>query len=922
MKYKLLLGVFTILLAFSFLHTVSATITASDPALRLYYNFDNETQLGGNISRVWDVATNILNGTIVNGGIYNKTGKILGGYFNNNGHINISDNKGTLNISGALTINAWVAGLNVGGGYIVARDGASGVQYRLRYDGSNVCFGGQSDEACAPQNNTGWHMWTGLRNATHESIFYDSTLKAITALGTIGWTNITYIGTRGSGEAGPETDDMIGIWNRSLSIAEISQLYNASVGLEYAFDGNNNTALSPTVFINPTLLTPINNSNFSSSTQTFSANATTDGVTTVKNGTLSIYNSTGQIYFNVTNSTTGLTNMTMNWTIPNIADGKYAWNVLFYNNNSNSSRATSNNTFTIDTTAPIVNVTYPDMPIYYTIAGNNLTLNWTYIELNPSAAWFVYNNNANQSLTIGVNSSFQVNNDKNKTVYVYMNDSAGNVGVDTGNWTYYDFEYSNGVASPVLAGSAQTFTYNFSSGYIPSTINLIYNGTSYSTVITNTDTNQWTATATLNVPLANSTTTKNVYWSLLFTDGTRVNSTATTQVLSPIVFALCSQNVNTTVLNISALDEVTGSSLNFSLSAVFNYFNSNSSGSSTLNYSYANITDSNYYYAFCVTPASTFVNVSATVSYTKAGYGVRTYYFTNSQFSNNTQNLALSLLNASQATTVQFLVINQVGFNVANAFINVQKWNLGTNTYTTVNVLQTDPTGKAAADLQLNSAWYRYQVTWNNVLYLVTTPLIETQTSRTLTINTGATTPYNNFNSVYGSVTWNNNTQTFTYTFADTSGTVGSGCMQVNQWTTTASNILNINCINASSGTMTYTITQGNGTYIAYGYANLNSNFQSVKQILSTLSETIGGSVGAAVTGKAGFIIFLIILVTAGAIAASANSILLGGVLFIGAVIFGGLIGWFSFSGMMIPVSLAVIFIFIAIKAYGSKMFF
>jgi hypothetical protein len=260
-------------------------------------------------------------------------------------------------------------------------------------------------------------------------------------------------------------------------------------------------------------------------------------------------------------------------------------------------------------------------------------------------------------------------------------------------------------------------------------------------------------------------------------------------------------------------------------------------------------------------------------------------------------------------------VVDASGNGIENAFVNIQKWDIATNTYNTVNVIQTDPEGKSVADLNLNGIWYRYQVTYNGILYLVTAPLIETQTTRILTINTQAGTSYNNFNNVYGDVAFNNNTNTFTFTFTDTTGAVGQGCLEVTKLTAGSTTTVAYYCINASSGTAIYTATE-NGTYVANGIAVLTSVYGSVTQTLDSISVTIGRNEASSIVGSFGFIIFIILFITAGAFASSSNSLVLGSALAVGAVIFAGWIGWIAFGGVTVPVTLAIIFIFIGIIAY------
>ena len=152
----------------------------------------------------------------------------------------------------------------------------------------------------------------------------------------------------GGGRALKGSLDEIGIWNRSLTTSEISDLYNSGTGISYIPNQppTSGTLIITTTLVNPTEAYSTINTNFS-----FYANATaTWGNLT--NMTLYVYNPDNSIFLkNYTNSITGTNNQT-NFTNVIISSlGTSKWNVYtcgFNDTLKTCSFANSNRTFTLN----------------------------------------------------------------------------------------------------------------------------------------------------------------------------------------------------------------------------------------------------------------------------------------------------------------------------------------------------------------------------------------------------------------------------------------------------------------------------------------------------------------------------------------------------------------------------------------------
>lgn len=153
-----------------------------------------------------------------------------------------------------FSINMWFNATNSSTGYLIARDsGAADSNSKFRMavgsDGcsaNKVCwqvsttaaFNNYADTTTDNIGDGRWHMITGTTNATHVSLYLDGVLKSIApmAAGTpAGGNTQTRIGARTNGVYYTGGIDEVGLWNRTLSQQEISQIYNNGSGLSYPF---------------------------------------------------------------------------------------------------------------------------------------------------------------------------------------------------------------------------------------------------------------------------------------------------------------------------------------------------------------------------------------------------------------------------------------------------------------------------------------------------------------------------------------------------------------------------------------------------------------------------------------------------------------------------------------------------------------
>lgn len=185
-----------------------------------------------------------------------------------------------------------------------------------------------------PSLNTGtWYMVTIRANSTGRSIWVNGTLNQTNSITTVAnpLSETNFLGN-GTGGFYDGLLDEIGIWNRSLNDAEISDLYNSGNGLVPLTLSVNLLTPSVTATADPLL--------FNASIQPLQ--------TDLINATLYLWNSTGNLINQTTNEVIGSTLNYSAWNILNHPVGSFLWNVLAVGNDSSGlveNWATTNNSY-------------------------------------------------------------------------------------------------------------------------------------------------------------------------------------------------------------------------------------------------------------------------------------------------------------------------------------------------------------------------------------------------------------------------------------------------------------------------------------------------------------------------------------------------------------------------------------------------
>jgi len=228
-------------------------------------------------------------------------------------------------------------------------DGGDTIEFGSSQDGlgDNVCY------VDVDLNDGQWHNIIVIRNmGTNIKMYIDGVENDTCAVGEAAY-NIAETLEIGRYISGGEywngTMDEIGIWNRTLSSSEVSELYNSGNGLPYLLS-------APEIKV--TLTSPSDNFISSDIGINFTANYSITSLYNLTNATYYIWDETGIFNNSVVVEITGRENSTTEY-IDSFTLGDYEWNVYAcYENDtfSNCTFADSNYSFFIG--ASIINNSY------------------------------------------------------------------------------------------------------------------------------------------------------------------------------------------------------------------------------------------------------------------------------------------------------------------------------------------------------------------------------------------------------------------------------------------------------------------------------------------------------------------------------------------------------------------------------------
>ena len=239
--------------------------------------------------------------------------------FDGNYYIGVSDTVWD-NSSDAVSISLWFQQTVTGTSDIINTDSVpTDNNFGIAVDASNDMrvYAGDGDTGHYLALDDNWrHVVVTIEPSNQARIYVNGTLSTNFSIGApfIENKGLKIGSDRTGGDKFQGNIDELGVWERLLTDAEITDLYNSGAGLTYIGEFP----------ISVTLDNPTNNSEFLAKTIGFTANHSTT-TSTLKNTTLKVWNSTGGLYLSNETNITGTTNTT-NLSLAITINDTYHWN--------------------------------------------------------------------------------------------------------------------------------------------------------------------------------------------------------------------------------------------------------------------------------------------------------------------------------------------------------------------------------------------------------------------------------------------------------------------------------------------------------------------------------------------------------------------------------------------------------------------
>lgn len=395
------------------------------------------------------------------------------------------------------------------------------------------------------------------------------------------------------------------------------------------------------------------------------------------------------------NSTTG--NET--FTIGSLSDDNYNWNCLYSNIENVTAFSPINFSYSVDTIAPIINITN-----IVRIYGNvTVPLNYSLIESNPSTCEFSLNNGiTNTSFsTCGENATIEANPGDN-TITVFVRDALGNTARDQENFTALKINTIN--QDKVRETSTELFSLQVING----------SSTLISAIFTYNDTQENFDTTTANgttlfinksfqIPLIDTIRlNKTFVWNATFQrDNDFANvSFIGSQITEKIDFQLCNATLNVPYINFTFKDETVDINVDGHFNpARFTYsLTEDLTINRTLNF--VDTTDRSSF-SFCFSPSNETLFNKAEIDYLNETVQQRNFR-DSLTLTNITTNKTLFLLATSDGIFVTFQIINTAEQNIQGVTVTAER-EIG-GTFELLEIGDTDDAGAVTFFLNPNKA--------------------------------------------------------------------------------------------------------------------------------------------------------------------------------------------------------------------------
>lgn len=401
---------------------------------------------------------------------------------------------------------------------------------------------------------------------------------------------------------------------------------------------------------------------------------------------------------------------------------------------------------------------------------------------------------------------------------------------------------------------------------------LFYNGTSFPASTSCNSTGFCQIGSTIDIPLvAKESQNKTFFWNISVFDGTSTLSASTTQRshnVSMIHFQECDATFTVQALNFTSFDELDNTRIDpFYIAGTVNNFWLGG-GNVKRNNAFSNISTSEF--DMCISPVDRNFTIEAEIEYNEVinstTFNTRNYFFQDDIINNQTQHIGLFLLNVDDSTSFILKVQDTNLLPVSNALIIIQKLDLGTGNFTTVQIAKTDDNGQSVGFFKTETVDYRFIIKKNGVILLQTSAqkVVPETAPFTLTFTVGVDegAPWEKFEvlaNLTQTLAFNSVSTNVTFTYVDTSGEFASSRLLVIRQNLNGSSPVICDINSGVSSAISICGTLGvPGTYIASAFITRGSETFLVNQILFKVEtfSSVAGLLGV-------FLAWFIILISA-----------------------------------------------------------
>ena len=352
------------------------------------------------------------------------------------------------------------------------------------------------------------------------------------------------------------------------------------------------------------------------------------------------------------------------------------------------------------------------------------------------------------------------------------------------NWASTNFTFDIGVKvlnyqfpGNVSETERATFLLNISllSGANLFAARLNYNGTRYLATKKLADTNVYTLSRSLDIPLLKYVYRQNIsfFWEFEYKNGFEGNQNSTTysHIVNPLKFQKCNASQSITFWNITFANETSRKTITSILDGSFDYW----LGTGTVKKNYTlDGTQVENNYTFCSNKKN--LNVSSIINIKSASFFERTFYFNKQLLNSTITHTKLFLQEAGESIIVEVTnpgLIAQVGI-----FVNVYRFYPDINDYRIVEKAKTDEFGQFVARLiEPNTIKYQFEFlnSENEILKRTDDITIACRTTICVIpfVIEDSVDDFNRFNNVTDfdyTLSYSNTTNIFTYSWNDVTG--------------------------------------------------------------------------------------------------------------------------------------------------------